>query len=209
MMSIFLHKISFRIRKYGNVIKNFPKQYIDFFYLRFHGVETKFGYVKLYGFPIIKKCKGSTIKMGNGCSIVSKTKYNVAGVFHRSLITTITPTAIIEIGKSGMSGVVICAAHKINIGDDCALGVNSKIYDTDFHCINPIDRINQTSINQASSKPVVINDSVWLSVDTIILKGVTIGYASIVGAGSVVKSNIPELEIHAGNPCVFIKKIKL
>ena len=208
-MLIFLHKVSFRIRKYGRVISTLPKQYIDFFYLRFYGVETKLGYVKLYGFPIIKKCKGSTIKMGDGCSIVSKTKYNVAGVFHRSLIATLTPIAVIEIGKSGMSGVVICAANKIKIGDDCALGVNSKIYDTDFHCINPIDRINQTSINEASSKPVIISDSVWLSVDTTILKGVTIGYASIIGAGSVVKSNIAELEIHAGNPCVFIKKIEV
>ncbi len=180
----------------------------DYAYLRYYGVETKFGYVTLYGFPIIVKCKGSKILLGKGCSIVSKTKYNLAGVFHRSLITTLTPDALIHIGKSGMSAVVICAANKIIIGDYCALGVNVKIYDTDFHCINPEERKNQKSINEAKSNPVFIHNSVWLGVDTIVLKGVTIGYGSIIGAASVVKRNIPEMEIHSGNPLTFIKHVE-
>ena len=42
---------------------------------------------------------------------------------------------------------------------------------------------------------------------SIILKGVTIGENSVVGAGSVVTKDIPSGEVWAGNPAKFIRKI--
>lgn len=56
---------------------------------------------------------------------------------------------------------------------------------------------------------MVINDNVFIGARCIILKGVTIGSKSIIGAGSVVTKNIPEGEIWAGNPAKFIKKYNL
>ena len=39
------------------------------------------------------------------------------------------------------------------------------------------------------------------------LKGVTIGENSVVGAGSVVTHDVPKNEVWAGNPARFVKKI--
>lgn len=42
---------------------------------------------------------------------------------------------------------------------------------------------------------------------SIVLKGVTIGKNSVVGAGSVVTKSIPDNEVWAGNPAKFIRKV--
>ena len=207
MMSIFLHKISFRIRKYGNVIKNFPKQYIDFFYLRFHGVETKLGHVKLYGFPIISKCKGSRIIIGKGCSLISNSKYNLAGINHPVILATLSAGAIIEIGKVGISGSSICAVKSITIGDNSGLGANSNIFDSDFHLIDGYKRLNQISILDAAFSEVKIGKNVWIASNVTILKGVTIGDEAVIGACSVVTSSIPAKTVYAGNPARKIKDL--
>ena len=55
---------------------------------------------------------------------------------------------------------------------------------------------------------VVIGERVFLGINTIITKNVTIGNDSIIGAGSIVTKDIPANEIWAGNPARFIKKRK-
>ena len=50
-------------------------------------------------------------------------------------------------------------------------------------------------------------DDVWIGARCIILKGVTIGERSVIGAGSVVVSDIPADCIAAGNPCKVIRSI--
>ncbi|MEP7146052.1 MAG: acyltransferase, partial [bacterium] len=57
-------------------------------------------------------------------------------------------------------------------------------------------------------KPVLIEDDVWIGANCFILKGVTIGKGSIVGAGSVVNNDVKPFSIYAGNPAVFIKNIE-
>jgi acetyltransferase-like isoleucine patch superfamily enzyme len=47
---------------------------------------------------------------------------------------------------------------------------------------------------------------VWLGINCIVLKGVTIGENSLIGANSVVTKVIPANVIAAGNPCKVIKK---
>ena len=55
--------------------------------------------------------------------------------------------------------------------------------------------------------PVIIEDNVFIGARSIILKGVTIGRNSIVGAGSVVTKSIPSNQIWGGNPAKFIRNI--
>lgn len=58
----------------------------------------------------------------------------------------------------------------------------------------------------ARSAPIVIEDDVLIGTGCIVLKGVTIGARSVIGAGSVVTRSIPEDSIAAGNPCKVIQK---
>ena len=57
------------------------------------------------------------------------------------------------------------------------------------------------------SAPITIEDDVWIGAQCVILKGVTIGARSIIGAGSVVTKSISPDCIAAGNPCKIIKKL--
>ena len=54
---------------------------------------------------------------------------------------------------------------------------------------------------------VTIKDKAWIGFNSIILKGVTIGEGSIVGAGSVVTKDIPDWSIVGGNPAKVIREI--
>ena len=112
----------------------------------------------------------------------------------------------IEIGNGvGMSNCVIFSQIGISIGDETCIGAGSKIYDTDFHSVNPDSRLNGNRDILAS--PVTIGRRVFIGANVTVLKGVTIGDEAVVGAGSIVTHDIPAGEIWAGNPAIFIKRL--
>lgn len=57
------------------------------------------------------------------------------------------------------------------------------------------------------SKPITIEEDVWIGANSTVCGGVTIGKGSIIGAGSVVTKDIPAGVIAAGVPCKVIRKI--
>jgi maltose O-acetyltransferase len=57
------------------------------------------------------------------------------------------------------------------------------------------------------TKPIVIEDNVWITSNVTILAGVTIGMNSVIGAGSVVTKDIPPNCFAAGNPCQKIRNL--
>ena len=77
-------------------------------------------------------------------------------------------------------------------------GANVTIMDGDAH---------QDDSRAGKNAPIVIEDNVWIGANATILKGVTIGRNSLIGAGSVVVKSIPENVIAAGNPCRVIKSL--
>ncbi len=184
------------------------KSVFDYLYLKSRGVDTKLGYVRLHGLPMINKHKNSKITLGQGVTLVSNTKYNVAGINHRVILATVAEGAEIYIGNySGISGSSIVSAQSIRIGNDAGLGVNTAIYDTDFHFLDPIKRKHQAGIDQAPATAIVIGNSVWLGANAMVLKGVTIGDNAVVGAGSIVTKDIPADTIAAGVPAKEIGKL--
>ena len=111
----------------------------------------------------------------------------------------------ITIGNSvGLSNVSITSKTSVTIGNKTMIGAGTVIYDTDFH---PIDPQRRDCYQKAKSKPVIIEENVFIGAHCIILKGSHIGRNSVVGAGSVVSANIPENEVWAGNPARFVRKI--
>jgi acetyltransferase-like isoleucine patch superfamily enzyme len=98
-------------------------------------------------------------------------------------------------------GVRISAAKSIRIGDNAMLAANVSISDSDWHGI--YNRIRPFRC----TKPVVIENNVWLGERVIVNKGVIIGENSVVGAGSVVTKSIPANSVAAGNPARVIKTI--
>ncbi len=111
----------------------------------------------------------------------------------------------IKIGShfSAQQYFYISSADHITIGDNVLIGGNVFITDND-HGINP--ELGSYQKQQLTTSPVVICDNCWLGEKTIVLKGVTIGSYSIIGAGSVVTKDIPPYCIATGNPAKVIKK---
>lgn len=58
-----------------------------------------------------------------------------------------------------------------------------------------------------TSKPITIEEDVWIGANATVCGGVTIGKGSIIGAGSVVNKDIPEGVIAAGNPSKVLREI--
>lgn len=121
-------------------------------------------------------------------------------VFSGSRIT-INPGAILKIGNMKMShGVVIDCFKSITIGNDVGIAEGVVIRDSDSHPII----INDCPISQDVSAPIVIEDHVWIGMNAIVLRGVTIGEGSIVAAGSVVSRNVPPHSLVSGVPAKVI-----
>tara|TARA_B100001113_G_scaffold72596_1_gene56225 strand:- start:122 stop:664 length:543 start_codon:yes stop_codon:yes gene_type:complete len=111
---------------------------------------------------------------------------------------------VISIGKYCLitPGVRIMAAERIEIGDACMIAHGAYISDADWHGI--YDRAEPVG----NTKPIVLEDNVWIGDSAIICKGVTIGKNSIIGAGAVVTKEVPPNCIYAGNPARLVKKLE-
>lgn len=168
----------------------------------------------LWGIHVGKKCRffgrarfyrtpGGTIIIGDQCTFRSSKRSNFAGINRPCMISTIANGANIKIGSGcGFSGTVIGAAQSVCIGNNVLCGVNVTITDTDWHGVEP-----GTRRDIGRSAPVIIEDNVWIGMNTIVLKGVTIGRNSVIGAGSVVTKSIRENAIASGNPATVIRDL--
>lgn len=106
--------------------------------------------------------------------------------------------------------VHITAMEKVQIGNNVLLA--SKIYISDCSHGSYAGDENDShpdtrpDIRPLFSKPVVIEDNVWLGEFVSVLPGVTIGKGTIIGANSVVSKSLPPYVIAVGTPAKPIKK---
>lgn len=167
-------------------------------YLRICGIPLQRG-CRFGGFPIFRRYPGSTISIGERCHFVSSSWFNLMGVNHPCVISTHNSKACLVIGDNcGFSGTTIGCASDIRIGNKVRCGANTIITDTDWHTDDP---------RTSPDLPVIIEDDVWLGVNVIVLKGVRIGARSVIGAGSVVTSDIPTGVIAGGVPAKILRPL--
>lgn len=162
------------------------------------------------GMPIVDQEPGSQITIGRNAILCSSDYSNPIGLNHRTVIRTLRSGANITIGNDvGISGASICAMSNVQIGNEVMLGVNVQISDTDFHPIKPEGRRFNKQPEDIGTAATTIEDNVWVGANSIVLKGVTIGKNSIIGAGSIVSSSIPPNCIAAGVPAKVIKRLEV
>ena len=99
-------------------------------------------------------------------------------------------------------GGSIAATKRVHIGSNCAIGTYAIMMDNDFHRLEPERRQEYPE-----SAPIVLEDNVWLGARVIVLRGVTIGTGSVVGAGSVVAHDVPPRSLAVGVPARVIRSL--
>ena len=158
-----------------------------------------------YGVPLFRRHPGSRIRIGRACVFRSTCASNPLGVNHRCLVSTLSEQAVVNIGaESGFSGSVIAAMAEILIGDRVLCGANTVITDTDWHALQPSDRLREVPPLAA---PVHIGADVFIGMNSVVLKGVSIGAGSVVAANSVVVSDIPGNVLAAGVPARVVREL--
>lgn len=172
-------------------------------YFLVNGIEWGGGW-RVYGLPLIQRTRGSTIEVGSRFNVRSWFHSNPLGLNHRTILATWSPEATIRIGDVvGMTGATICAQTSIEIGSDVRIGANSTITDTDFHPIDGDRRSNAPK--DGESRAVRIGNGVFIGMNSLVLKGVSIGDNAVVGAGSVVTRDVPSGAVVAGNPAKLVR----
>ncbi len=162
--------------------------------------------LKLGGWPFIFRFPRARIQIGRDCGINSNFISNLIGLYQRTIIIA-RGKGKIRIGNHvGISGSTIYARERIEIGDYCVIGANCKIFDNDFHSLDPEER-RRDIYDNLMTRPVVIGKNVFVGCNSIILKGTRIGDSCVVGAGSVVSGVFEAGSVIAGNPARVIRKI--
>ena len=168
----------------------------------------------LKGCPFIYNKKGAELTIGNNVTVKSSFLSNLVGLYSRTIIVTRAPGAYIRIGDNvGMSGVTIYARKGIEIGENTAIGGNTKILDNDFHPIEAETRNkllmdkNGGDSDLIPAKPIKIGKNCFIGCNAIILKGTELGDGCVVGAGAVVSGKFEPDSVSVGNPARCIRKV--
>ncbi len=102
-----------------------------------------------------------------------------------------------------LNGCWIGARQRVTVGERCLIS-DCSISDNDFHNLLPRDRHSPLVAKAVS--PVRIADNVWVGARAIVLKGSRLGTDSVVGSGAVVRGEVPEAVVVAGNPAEIVRR---
>ncbi|WP_429326475.1 acyltransferase [Paraburkholderia sp. GAS348] len=116
------------------------------------------------------------------------------------------------LGKARISG----RGSRLSIGDECALGrctialhdevrIGRRVVINDGVLILTASHDVDDPLWRHKRAPITIGDYVWIATGAIILPGVRLGRAAVVGAGAVVSRDVPAGGVVGGNPAQLIR----
>ena len=159
-----------------------------------------------YSFQLFRSAAPEAVRLGRGSSIYLGVMFDLGR------------DARVSIGDfTLMNGSRILCDAQITIGDYCLISWNTVLMDTYRAPVAAAAR--RPLLEQAArrsprrleatdpARPIQIGNAVWIGFDSVVLPGVTIGDGAIVGARSVVTSDVPSYAIVAGNPARVIRQL--
>lgn len=178
-------------------------------WLKFKSLCKEFNEFTTFGIPYVEvsRKKRGDIYIGKSFWMNNKMSNNQIGYGETPCVFRVANGKIIIGDNVGMSQTTLIAHYgDICIGNNTKIGGGVKIYTTDFHSLDYLDRRDVIK-DQGHTKclSVCIGDDCFIGAGTYILKGVSIGNRCVIGAGSVVTKSIPSDCVAAGNPCRIIK----
>ncbi len=138
--------------------------------------------------------RGSIIEIEDGVTVDSFVKIKPAGG---------TGNVLIGEGSTINSGVAIYTGNGVSIGRRCAIAANCTFAPVNHEYDDPDKPIVEQSF-MASRGGVIVEDDVWIGANAVLLDGAILRSGCIVGAGAVVRSEIPHNAICVGAPARVI-----
>lgn len=125
--------------------------------------------------------------------------------------------AVIEIGDyCYIANASLVCSESIEIGSRVMIAGGVTIADSDFHPLGPAARLADTvalsPVGDRKRRPVVetrpvrIEDDVWIGFNATVLKGVRVGAGALVAPGAVVVRDVPPGVEVAGNPARVVSE---
>jgi len=143
------------------------------------------------------------LKLGRNARVYTWTQFNVE------------PSGSLVIGDDCvLVGAVFMCADSVTIGCRVVISYNVTIADCDFHPHDPDERVrdavanapfgNRDSRPTIVTRPVVIEEDVWIGIGAMVLKGVHIGRGARIAAGTIVTKNVAACACVSGNPAKIV-----
>lgn len=117
---------------------------------------------------------------------------------------------VLDIGNNVHLGyqMGISVGTKVIIRDNVMIANRVSLIGYDQHPLDPVKRIQNYPAEISEKDDILIDEYAWIGMNCLVLKGVTIGRASIVAAGSVVTKDVPPYTVVAGNPAKVVKSLE-
>ena len=134
--------------------------------------------------------RGTLIIIEDGVHIDSFVKIKPAG-----------GTGNVRIGKNSYinAGVVIYTGNGVDIGEDVLIAANCTLAPVNHEYRSKQRKIVEQRF-QSSKGGIIIEDDVWIGVNTVILDGAILRQGCVVGANSLVNGELEAYSINIGSP---------